>query len=355
MRFARFIPALATALAGLVVVAPAASAAETMTVTAGPVNRGVIAVEALSCVRTDAAGDFGTLQLNARVLAPATSATGDYTVHIRDRVTLEPIATRVLAPGQQAFSYTWTGAGTERLPALDLTVTKFNATLGTRQQIDRVVTSGECGWIDLAAVPAPNALAIGHGAAGTSAVVHNTSKVALLTDVAFLTYEKNPTTGVSRWVNHYKRVNVPARSTAMVASPPLPCGVPLRVRTATGNRTYWGKTLSTGSTPACGATLPAEAVFVAPVPANDPYPCSNPAIQGLPDPHWVVINTAESGCFGSRINLTNYGFNLSIVVLKAGWSFSDYGSTATMVKLKVTNGTETFIYRAEDGGVRISK
>jgi hypothetical protein len=25
------------------------------------------------------------------------------------------------------------------------------------------------------------------------------------------------------------------------------------------------------------------------------------------------------------------------------------------VKLKVTNGTETFIYRAEDGGVRISK
>jgi hypothetical protein len=68
-----------------------------------------------------------------------------------------------------------------------------------------------------------------------------------------------------------------------------------------------------------------------------------------------VLNTAESGCLGSRINLANYGFNLSIVVLKAGWSFSDYGSTATMVKLKVTNGTETFIYRAEDGGVRISK
>jgi hypothetical protein len=355
MRFARSVSTFALALVGLVLTAPAASAVETMTVTAGAVNRGVIAIEGLSCVRTDAVGDFGTLQLDARVLAPATAATGNYTVHIRDKVTYAPIATRILVPGQQTFSYTWTGVGTERLPALELQVTRYDPVLGRTQLIDRVVTSGQCGWIDLAAVPVPNAIAIGHGQSGTSAVVHNPSKVALVTDVTFLTYEQSPTTGTYRWVNHYQRVTVAAGSTSVVTSVPLPCGVPLRVKTATGNRTYWGKTLSTGATPKCGSALPAEAVYVAPVPADDPASCGNPAIQALPDPRWVVLNTAESGCFGSRINLANHGFNLSIVVLKAGWSFSDYGSTATMVKLKVTNGSETFIYRAEDGVVRISK
>jgi hypothetical protein len=353
MRFARSISALAAVFTAGVVAAPPASAADTMTVTAGPVNRGVIGIDALSCVRSDATGDFGTLQLNARVLTPATTATGSYTVHIRDKVTLEPIASRTVLPGQQAFSYTWRGAGTERLPALDLVVTKFNATLGVRQQIDRVVTFGQCGWVNLAAVPAPNAIAIGHGVAGTSAVLHNTSKVALVTDVSFTTYEKNPLTGVYRFVNHFKRVNVPARSATVVTSPPLSCDVPLQVKTATGNRTYWGKTLTTGSTPKCGASLPAESVYVAPVAADDPDPCTNPAIQALPDPHWVLLNWAQSGCFGSRINLANHGFNLSIVVLKPGWTFSDYGSTATTVKLKVTNGTESFVYRAQDAEVRI--
>jgi hypothetical protein len=165
--------------------------------------------------------------------------------------------------------------------------------------------------------------------------------------------EKSPTTGVARYVNHFRRVTVAAGATRVVTAPPLPCDVPLQVRTAIGGRAYWGTPLSTGSTPRCGANLPAEPVYVAPVPADDPDPCRNPAIAALPDPHRVVLNMAESGCFGSRINLNTYGFNLSIVVLEPGWSFADYGSTATMVRLKVTNGSDTFVYRAEDAVVRI--
>ena len=350
MRFLRTISTLAAATAALAVDAPAASAADTMPVSAGPLNRGIVAVDAVSCVQTDAAGDFGTLEVDASILVAPTAATGDYTVLVREKGTQQLLASHAVTPGgDAAVSYTSSGDGTERQPGVELVVTRFNAKLATTQQIDRVVTNGQCGWIDYDAIPLPRAVAIGHGAAGTSAVVHNPSKVALVTDVNFATTEG------TRTVNHFKRVNVPAGGTALVQSAALPCGVPLRVETAVEARTYWGTPLSTGPTPACGVTLPTEPLYVAPITAEDDNPCGHPALRALPDAGKVVYNYTYSGCIGSRINFTNYGFQHSIMVLRPGWSFSDYGSTSTMVRIKVTDGDDTFVYRAENGVVRISK
>lgn len=212
--------AVPVALVSSLLLGPAASAEVigTNDITAGPVNRGVVAISSLSCERTDAPGDFGRLTIAGDVLVPPTS---DDTVSIRvnDKVTHANFAVLPLESGATTFSTTIAADGLAPLPAMELVVSQVNPVTGIASQRDRVVTIGRCGWPDVARLPVPEATSVEFTGLVPSAVITNTAAFGLAVNVRFTTCTRLPDSSECTNTETGTRVVVPPGGTVSAAAP----------------------------------------------------------------------------------------------------------------------------------------
>jgi len=207
-------------LPSTLLVAPAANAdvIGTREVSAGPVNRGVIAITSVTCERTDAPGDFGRLTISGDVLTPP-ALNGTVSIRVNDKVTDENFAFLPLTAGQTDFTTTIAADGLRFLPAMELVVSQLNPVTGAVSQRDRVVTLGRCGWADFAALPVPKATAVEFAGLVPTAQIANASAFSLTVNVAFTTCVRAPDAPACTLDKALTRVVVPAGGTTAAVSP----------------------------------------------------------------------------------------------------------------------------------------
>ena len=209
-----------TLASSLLLAAPAsADVIATRDVSAGPVNRGVIAITSVTCERTDEPGDFGRLTISGDVLVPPAK---DDTVSIRvnDRVTHENYEVLPLAEGATTFTTTIAADGLSLLPTMELVVAQLNPLTGMVGQRDRVVTLGRCGWADYASLPVPTATSVEFTDLVPSAQITNTAEFGLTVNVSFTTCRRTaPGSSACTIEKTAARVVVPAGGTATATSP----------------------------------------------------------------------------------------------------------------------------------------
>ena len=207
-------------LPSTLLMAPAASAdvIATRDVTAGPVNRGVIAITSVTCERTDAPGDFGRLTISGDVLTPP-ALDGTVSIRVNDKVTDENFAFLPLAAGQTTFTTTIAADGLRFLPAMEVVVSQLNPVTGAVSQRDRVVTIGRCGWPDVTRLPVPKATAVSFDGLVPTAQITNASGFGLNVHVAFTTCVRAPEATECTLDKALTSVVVPAGATVPAVSP----------------------------------------------------------------------------------------------------------------------------------------
>lgn len=207
-------------LPSTLLMAPAANAdvIATRDVSAGPVNRGVIAITSVTCERTDAPGDFGRLTISGDVATPP-AVDGTVSIRVNDKVTDENFAFVPLAAGQTTFRTTIVADGLRFLPAMELVVSQLNPVNGVVSQRDRVVTIGRCGWPDFSRLPVPKATAVEFDGLVPTAQITNASQFGMTVNVAFTTCVRAPEATECTLDRALTRVVVPAGGTAPAVSP----------------------------------------------------------------------------------------------------------------------------------------
>jgi hypothetical protein len=207
-------------LPSTLLMAPAASAdvISSRDVTAGPVNRGVIAITSVTCERTDAPGDFGRLTISGDVLTPPV-LDGTVSIRVNDKVTDENFAFLPLAAGSTTFTTTIAADGLRFLPAMELVVSQLNPVNGVVSQRDRVVTNGRCGWPDVSRLPVPTATSVAFDGLVPTAQITNASAFGLTVNVAFTTCVRAPEATECTLDKALTRVLVPAGATVPAVSP----------------------------------------------------------------------------------------------------------------------------------------
>ena len=208
------------ALVSGLLLGPAASAEVigTRDITAGPVNRGIIAITSVTCERTDAPGDFGRLTIAGDVLVPPTSD-GTVSIRVNDKVTDANYAVLPLESGATTFATTIAADGLVPLPAMELVVSQVNPATGVASQRDRVVTSGRCGWPDFARLPVPEATSVDFTGLVPSAVITNEAAWGLAVNVRFTACARVPGSAECTNTETVSRVVVPPGGTASAAAP----------------------------------------------------------------------------------------------------------------------------------------